>query len=819
MTRTKWLGLSKAVGIASLLILGLAAITLAQSGITLTRSPAPPSSISHGMTETFTWTITAGVNTPDRVEFRVLDPDTLVVDAQTYTGTSGLSVTRVYTVPSSPKEGRYLGEITYYSIEAGQEAFASVSFYVAERGNLDVFKFNDFNGNGIQDPADGPVPDVLIRLRTPFGDTVGKLTDSTGHAIWTGIAIGSYLITETVPGGQEPTLPPTVTAQVDINATTYVTFANRIPPTPTPTATPIPANSCIVGQKIDDLHVGLPGWTIHARPRAASAPVLTTVTDGSGDFHFAGLTAGWWTLWEELQPGWASVTAAMFDVALPVGPPCVEVRFKNRQACARDAYEIDDTPAAAAPIAPNGVAQKHTLEPPADTDWVTFRAVAGGIYTLRTDNLLGSTDTTLTLYDIDGSTPLAYNDDIVPGADPRSRIVWQAPVSGRYFARVQDYYQSGARGCLAYDLILTAEFFNFLPLIPNPPAPTPTPTPTATRTATHTPTITPTPTVTPTPTTTRTPTPALRPLVLPGLSHPKGIGVNLNTHRLYVAGQHTNTVYEADPSTATVQRTVPVGREPFGVAVNTTTNKIYVANFASDDLTVINGNTGAVVKTISFAPYGGEPTYVAINESTNRIYVPLHEGGRLAVINGATDTLLTTLEVGGGAFGVAVDPLLNRVYVSCRDARLIRVIDGASNTILWSQTTYPGGEPFALGIDPGLGQLYVSFAPNPGDPAQPNQVLTYRIPATGPSLLSTVLVGRGGPAGGGGIGVNPVTHRVFVSNSLDDSVSVFDGVTLMLRATVAVGDDPMAVAVDPGLNYAFIGNRGSDTVTSIPDVY
>ena len=105
MTRTKWLGLSLAAGIASL-FMGLVTITLAQSGITLTRSPAPPASISRGMTETFTWTVTSGANTPDRVEFRVLDPDALAVDTQTYTGTTGLSVTRAYTVPPAPKEGR-----------------------------------------------------------------------------------------------------------------------------------------------------------------------------------------------------------------------------------------------------------------------------------------------------------------------------------------------------------------------------------------------------------------------------------------------------------------------------------------------------------------------------------------------------------------------------------------------------------------------------------------------------------------------------------------------------------------------------------------
>jgi hypothetical protein len=109
------------------------------------------------MTETFTWTVTTGGNTPDRVEYRVFDPLANVVDSQTYPGSSGLSVTSLYTVPVAPPEGRYLAEVKYFSVQAGEEASARVSFYVAERGNLHVFKFDDFNGNGTQDAGDLPV--------------------------------------------------------------------------------------------------------------------------------------------------------------------------------------------------------------------------------------------------------------------------------------------------------------------------------------------------------------------------------------------------------------------------------------------------------------------------------------------------------------------------------------------------------------------------------------------------------------------------------------------------------------------------------------
>lgn len=1029
-----WLKLGLAAGLATALAALLLGLTLAApavpQGISFDLAPVPPQSIIPGMVEVFTWTVTGG--SPQRVDFEVKYPSGVTAYAQTYPGATGLDVTRVYTVPPAAPLGLWYSEVRFYSLTGGTLK-AGGNFCVSERGNLRVFKFDDFNGNGVRDPGEDPVPDVLIQIQPAPGalcpsDPAGQFTGSDGYATWSDIAVGQYIVTEIVPADREATLPVSHTVDVPISATVPVTFANRIPPsavagrvwldldrddaldsgesglpnitvllygdpngngthetgeplvqqassdatgaylfslvragdyvvladaadpdlpagvgpvhtppsvavpdlapretrtaninfqytgviggrvwhdvngsggidpgepplagiavclyadangnhvhdpgetqigcqdssttgsysfialpggdyivdvdqtdadlpagfvptttdpvaltlaagenagvnfgfrhppTPTPTPTIIPQTGCITGQKVDDLHVGLPGWTIHARPRDAQSPVLTAVSDGQGYFYFTALAEGWWTVWEVMQPGWAPVTSDTFDVQVAGQQPCTQVRFKNRQACAQDVWEPDNTPAQASLITADAAPHKHTLEPPSDLDWFAFDAVAGGRYTLRTDSLLGSTDTFLSLYGPDGTTLLATNDDIVTGADKRSRIVWLAPAAGRYYARVRDYYQTGARGCLGYDFILTVRFNNYLPLLLGGPKPLP---PTVTPTATHTPTPT------------RTPVPTRPPLIIPGLRHPKGLDVDLWTHNLYVASRDTNVVYQVNPipDPAVVVRTIPVGLEPFGVAVNNKTGKVYVANFRSNSLSVISVASGAVLKTIYFLPYG-EPTYVAVNETTNRIYVPLHSGGRLAVIRGDTDTLVTTLEVGAGAFGVAADPIRNRVFVSCRDARLIRVVDGLTNTILWGQTvSYPDGMPYALGIDASLGRLYASYAP---ETTNPRQVLVYRIPDEGPSLLTAVLVGNGGTDGGGGIVANPATHHVFVTNSADDSVTVFDGTTNMVLDWVPVGDDPMGVAVDPGLSYVWVGNRHSDTVSGVPDGY
>ena len=60
-------------------------------------------------------------------------------------------------------------------------------------------------------------------------------------------------------------------------------------------------------------------------------------------------------------------------------------------------------------------------------------------------------DTTLTLYDSDGITQLAYN-DIDPANPPASRIDWTAPASGTYFLKAA-HFNPEAGGCdMTYEL-------------------------------------------------------------------------------------------------------------------------------------------------------------------------------------------------------------------------------------------------------------------------------------------------------------------------------------------------------------------------------
>ena len=60
-----------------------------------------------------------------------------------------------------------------------------------------------------------------------------------------------------------------------------------------------------------------------------------------------------------------------------------------------------------------------------------------------------------------------------------------------------------------------------------------------------------------------------------------------------------------------------------------------------------------------------------------------------------------------------------------------------------------------------------------------------------------------------------VVTRVYVTNQNSDTVSVIDTATNTVVATIAVGDGPYAVAVDPAGTRAYVANLFSNNVSVI----
>lgn len=115
----------------------------------------------------------------------------------------------------------------------------------------------------------------------------------------------------------------------------------------------------------------------------------------------------------------------------------------------QDAYESDNTYTTAKTITVNGAVQTHNFHVAGDVDWAKFAVTAGSAYTITTSNLGTSNDTVLYLYDTDGTTELASNNDCSPG-NPASCINnYTATITGTYYISVSHSAAQG--GCTGYD--------------------------------------------------------------------------------------------------------------------------------------------------------------------------------------------------------------------------------------------------------------------------------------------------------------------------------------------------------------------------------
>jgi hypothetical protein len=163
----------------------------------LGRDPEPPICVMNaGGTVDITWDI-EHTTTPNYVYYRLEDPNRAIIyEDSTYAGSSGITISRQWTVPVGAPDGKYWVRIEYWSFEAGNEANAEVTFYVCSgTGYICANKFEDVDRNGDCNEA-VTIPDWWICLTTPLGDTYCKQTDANGEVCWYDLPLGDYTVFE-----------------------------------------------------------------------------------------------------------------------------------------------------------------------------------------------------------------------------------------------------------------------------------------------------------------------------------------------------------------------------------------------------------------------------------------------------------------------------------------------------------------------------------------------------------------------------------------------------------------------------------------------
>jgi hypothetical protein len=111
------------------------------------------------------------------------------------------------------------------------------------------------------------------------------------------------------------------------------------------------------------------------------------------------------------------------------------------EAC-EDENEPNDTPdAATGPIAYDSANDDGCIDPPGDEDWFAFAANEGDIIEVRVRarDIDSQLDPNLILYDTDGTTILAFNDDENFPISFDSRLTFCMPSTGTFFLQVQGF--------------------------------------------------------------------------------------------------------------------------------------------------------------------------------------------------------------------------------------------------------------------------------------------------------------------------------------------------------------------------------------------
>lgn len=169
-------------------------------------------------------------------------------------------------------------------------------------------KFEDANGNGVQDAGELGIADVTINLDLNNDGTIDatQRTDADGRYTFAEIGPGTHRVTETVPMDFEPTTPPVSgyllqNRSGDAAAFANLNFGNRRIITPPPNLGSLSgfvyADVDLDGQ-FDATEIGLPGVSVTL---SGGGFTRTITTSADGGYQFNDLPAGTYTV-TQTQP-------------------------------------------------------------------------------------------------------------------------------------------------------------------------------------------------------------------------------------------------------------------------------------------------------------------------------------------------------------------------------------------------------------------------------------------------------------------------------------------------------------------------------------
>jgi len=244
--------------------------------------------------------------------------------------------------------------------------------------------------------------------------------------------------------------------------------------------------------------------------------------------------------------------------------------------------------------------------------------------------------------------------------------------------------------------------------------------------------------------------------------------------------------------------TIPVESGPYGgIAVSPDREFAYVSNYNSDTVSVIKTSDNSVMQSI---PVEDGPFGVSVTPDGAFAYVSNCNSNSVSVIRTSDNSVIQSIPVESYPLGISVTPDGEYVYVSNYLSNSVSVIQTSDNSVIQSITV--GLFPFGVSVAPDGEYVYVS-----------NYLSSsVSVIQTSDNSVSNSIFVEGSPSG---ISVTPNGAFVYVNIFGSNSVKVIRTSDNSVTNTITVGDGPDGVSITPNGAYAYVNNSGSDSVSVI----
>ena len=249
----------------------------------------------------------------------------------------------------------------------------------------------------------------------------------------------------------------------------------------------------------------------------------------------------------------------------------------------------------------------------------------------------------------------------------------------------------------------------------------------------------------------------------------------------------------------TVIQPVAVGSNPTAVAIDPDRDIALVTNSGSDNVSVINTNTGAVTATITV---GDNPQGVAVLSRSARAVVSNFGSNNATILDLTTNAPIASgspVATGNSPLGVAINPNDGTALVANTAANTVSMFDAIAGGT--ATTTTVDARPTAIAIDPVRNQALVTHTTG-------NTVVLLGLPGGS-------IVNRGsGFQIPNSVAYDPQSDRYMVASALSNNMSLLNPVNLT-GTNVRLGINPTSLAFNRHSSTVVSTNNASNTMSVV----